>query len=200
MYDKFLEPLFAGEKLLTNPKQIFFPLLPNGNAGSNTGMDKHKIPTTERELEGVEKFEVRFGYRLGQFFGQSSLLSDARINRWLESVGHESFEAAAESPFIQNCWHAQKAMNQGLVIAFEKNGFFSPRASEQKIQHFSRGRPAVDIVADKNHDRATGRVQYTIHVDLAEQGFQKIRAAMNISDRVNPEAIRQSRCGPLVLQ
>jgi hypothetical protein len=190
VHDKFLEPLITGEKLLTNPKQIFFPLLPNGNAGSNSGMDKQKIPATERELEGVEKFEVRFWYRLGQFFGQSSLLSDARINRWLESVGYESFEAAAESPFIQNCWHAQKAMNQGFVIALQKNGFLGPLASEQKIQHFSRGRSPVDIVANKNYDRATGWVQCTIHVDLAEQGCQKVSAAMNISDRVNPEPIR----------
>jgi len=59
---------------------------------------------------------------------QSSLLSGARINRWLESVGHESFETAAESPFRQNCWHAQKAVNQGLVIALQKNGFSGPLA------------------------------------------------------------------------
>ena len=71
-------------------------------------MDKQKIPATERELEGFEKFKVRFGYRLGQFFGQSSLLSGAWINRWLEPVGHESLETAAETPFIQNCWRAQK--------------------------------------------------------------------------------------------
>jgi len=190
MHDKFLERLFTGEKLLTNPKQIFFPLLSNGNAGSNTGVDKQKITTTERELEGVEKFKVRFGYRLGQFFGQSSSLSGARINRWLESVGREGFETTAESPFIQNCWRAQKAMNEGLVIALEKNAFFGSRASEQKIQHFFRGRSPVDVVANKNHDRATGWVQGTIHVDLAKQGCQKISAAMNISDRVNPEPIR----------
>ncbi len=153
-------------------------------------MDKQKIPATERELEGVEKFEVRFGYRLGQFFGQSSLLSDARINRWLESVGHESFETAAESPFIQNSWFAQKAMNEGLVIALEKNRFFGPLASGQKIQHFSRGRSPVDIVANKNHDRAIGWVQCTIHVNLAKQGCQTISAAMNISDRANPAPIR----------
>src|SRR5258708_30834247 len=107
MHDKFLERLFTGEKLLTNPKQIFFPLLSNGNAGSNTGMDKQKIPTTERELEGVEKFEERFGYRLGQFFRQSSFLSCTRINRWLEPVRYESFDTAAESPFIPHCLHAQ---------------------------------------------------------------------------------------------
>ena len=190
MHDKFLEPLITGEKLLANPKQIFCALLSNGNAGSNTGMDKQKIPTTERELEGVERFEVRFGYRLGQFFGQSSLLSGTRINRWLEPVGYESFETAAESPFIQNCWRAQKEMNEGLVIALEKNGFFGSRASEQKIQHFFRGRSPVDVVANKNHDRATGWVQCTIHVNLTKQGCQKISAAMNISDRVNPEPIR----------
>jgi len=40
VHDKFLESLFAAEKLLANPKQIFFPLLANGNAGSNTGVDK----------------------------------------------------------------------------------------------------------------------------------------------------------------
>jgi hypothetical protein len=81
-------------------------------------------------------------------------------------------------------------MNEGLVIALEKNSFFGSFASEQKIQHFSRGRSPVDVVADKNHDRATGWVQGTIHVDLAKQGCQKISAAMNISDRVNPEPIR----------
>ena len=81
-------------------------------------------------------------------------------------------------------------MNEGLVIALEKNSFFGALASEQKIQHLARGRSPVDIVANKNHDRATGWVQCTIHVDLAEQGCQKISAAMNISDRVNPEPIR----------
>ena len=74
--------------------------------------------------------------------------------------------------------------------ALEKNGFFGSRASEQKIQHFFRGRSPVDVVANKNHDRATGRVQSAILVDLQKQGFQKISAAMNISDRVNPEPIR----------
>src|SRR5712671_5870324 len=153
-------------------------------------MDKQKIPTTERELERVEKFEVRLGYRLGQFLGQSSLVSDARINRWLESVGHESFETAVESPFIKNCWLAQKAMNEGLVIASEKNRFFCPLVSQQKIQYLSRGWPPVNIVANKNHDRTTGRIQSAILVDLQKQGFQKISAAMNISDRINPEPIR----------
>ena len=190
MHDKFLEPLFTGEKLLANPKQIFFHLLSNGNAGPNTGVDKQKIPATERELEGVKKFKVRFGYGLGQFFGQSSLLSGAWINRRLEPVGQESFEAAAESPFIQNCRRAQKEMNEGLMIALEKNSFFGSFAFEQKIQHLSRGRSPVDVVANKNHDRATGWVEGTIHVDLAEQGCQKIGAAMNISDRVDPEPIR----------
>ena len=190
MHDKFLEPLFAGEKLLTNPEEIFLPLFPNGNARSNTSVDKQEIPAIEREPEGIEKFKVRVGYGLGQCFGQLSLLRDARINRWLEPVGHKSFEAAAESPFIQNCWLAQKAMNEGLVIALEKNSFLGPPASEQEIQHFSRSRPPVNIVADKDHDRAIGRVQCTIHIDLVKQARQEIGAAMNISDRVNPEPIR----------
>ena len=200
VHDKFLEPLFAGEKLLTNPKQIFFLLLANGNAGSNTGVDKQKIPAIEREIEGVEKFKVPFGYGLRQFFGQLPLLRDARINRWLEPVGHEGFETAVEPPFIQNGWRAQKATNEVVVIAPEKDSLFGPLASEQKIQHLSRGRSPVDIVANKNHDRATGWVQRAVRVDLAKQGFQKISAAVNISDRVYPDAIRQSRCGPLVLQ
>jgi hypothetical protein len=82
-------------------------------------------------------------------------------NGRLEPVGQESFEATAESPFSQNGWRAQKAMNEVLVIALEKDSFFGPLASEQKIQHFFRGRSPVDIVANKNHDRATGwyRVQ-----------------------------------------
>jgi hypothetical protein len=109
------------------------------------------------------------------------LLGGAWINRWLEPVGHESFETAAESPFIQNRWRAQKEMNKGLMIALEKNSFFGSLASKQKIQHFSRGRSPVDVVANKNHDRATGWVQGTIHVDLAEQGCQKIGAAYRTS-------------------
>jgi hypothetical protein len=40
VHNKFLEPPFAAEKLLANPKQIFVPLLANGHAGSNTGVDK----------------------------------------------------------------------------------------------------------------------------------------------------------------
>jgi len=35
-------------------------------------------PTTDEILRDLREFEVRFGYILGQFFGQSSLLSDAR--------------------------------------------------------------------------------------------------------------------------
>ena len=33
-------------------------------------------------------------------------------------------------------------------------------------------------------------MQSAIFVDLQKQGFQKIGAAMNISDRINPEPIR----------
>jgi hypothetical protein len=150
----------------------------------------NKIPAIERKIEGFEKCKVPFGYRLGEFVGQPRSLKGVRINRWLEPVGHKSFEAAAESPCIQNRWLGQKAMNEGLVIASQKNRFFGPLVSEQKIQYFSRGWPPVNIVANKNHDRTTGCGQFAIHVDLAEQHYQKISAAVNISDRVNPEPIR----------
>jgi hypothetical protein len=131
-----------------------------------------------------------FGHGHGQFFGQPCSFKGVRINRRLKPVGHKSFETAGESPFIKNCWLAQKAMNEGLVIASQKNRFFYPLVSQQKIQYLSRGWPPVNIVANKNHDRTTGRVPSAILVDLQKQGFQKISAAMNISDRINPEPIR----------
>src|ERR1700687_935431 len=90
-------------------------------------------------------------------------------------------------------------MNVGFVIAFEKNAFFGPFVCQQKIQYFSRGGSPVDIVTKENNDRAIGWIQSAVHVDLSKQGFQKIRAAMNIPDRVNSEPLRQSSGSLVVL-
>src|SRR5471030_627002 len=101
VHHKFLEPLFPGEEFLANPKQIFFALHLNRNAGSNTGMHKQKFTTTETGIESFEKLQMSFGYGHGQFFGQLSLFESVRINRWHKSVGYESFETAALPPFIE---------------------------------------------------------------------------------------------------
>ncbi len=101
----------------------------SGTPGRIPAWTKQKVPATEREIEGFQKFNMPFGYRHGQFFGQPCSFTRVRINRRLKPVGHKSFETAAESPFIKNCWLAQKAMNEGLVIASQKNRFFCPLVS-----------------------------------------------------------------------
>ena len=84
--DKAFERLFAAEKLLTNPEQIFFLLLSNGNAGSNAGMYKQEIPAAEREIERFQKLKMLPGDGSCQFFSELCLFGSVRIYRRLEPV------------------------------------------------------------------------------------------------------------------
>src|SRR6185437_13483211 len=89
----------------------------------------------------------------------------------------------------------EEVEQDGLVIALEEMRLEALRqAAEQRLDHATAVRPAIDIVAEK-HERATfGLIAVSrIGLDPAEQRFVQIAPAMNISHRVKELAFRQ--CG-----
>jgi hypothetical protein len=80
--DKVFEWLLAERKLLAKPKQIFFLLLSNGNAGSNAGMDKQQIPAAEREIPETA-WRCYIGHRVDRSSGSPLL---AAVEAFIENL------------------------------------------------------------------------------------------------------------------
>ena len=80
------------------------------------------------------------------------------------------------------------------MIAPQKDRLSGALAIQQQIEHLPRAWSAVDIVADKDQNRTAARIKRAVSVDLRQQRFQQVGAAMNIPDRIHPQSIGQSRC------
>lgn len=56
--DDFSEVPLMQQKVLTDPKQIFFPLLPEWNAWPYAGMDKEEVSECERRFQTAEEMAM----------------------------------------------------------------------------------------------------------------------------------------------
>jgi hypothetical protein len=82
------------------------------------------------------------------------------------------------------------------VVAFQENRITAAAAIDQQVERQSRVRSAVDIVAEIYLDRAMRSAMRDVGVDDPEHLLEQMCAAVNIADRIDSRAIRQSRLGP----
>jgi hypothetical protein len=75
------------------------------------------------------------------------------------------------------------------VVAAQKDCLVILSPAQQKIKHVSRTRSPVDIVSDKDGDWPNRWTPSAISID-ALYPVQKVRAAVNISNSINSDAVR----------
>ena len=75
------------------------------------------------------------------------------------------------------------------MISFEENRLVMPASIDQKINRLAGFRPAIDIVAEEDVDRAHRSRIGEISVDHSEHFLKQIGAAVNVGDRVDPNSV-----------
>lgn len=81
MNDVFAEVFLTAEKLLADPQQVCFLLLPQGYTGPDTGMNEEEVSTGERQTQALQKFEMLRRQRGGQLPYQGMLFLVVRFRR-----------------------------------------------------------------------------------------------------------------------
>lgn len=87
--------------------------------------------------------------------------------------------------FVEEC------LEYGLMVAAQANGLPPHKADCEEIEHTSRIRPAIDIVAEINFDDVLNRPAADIVVDARDSLRQQIRASMNIAHGVDARVRRR---------
>ena len=77
----------------------------------------------------------------------------------------------------------------GFMVAFEKNPLVCTIARNQPFENFLRRRSAIDIVTKKNCDRMLAWICRDVCFDAIQEACEKVRAAMDISNRINAHSI-----------
>src|SRR5271163_2981675 len=133
--------------------------------------------------------------------GQSSVKGGCELNlrgrisvdRWRNPERHQCFKTSEPLPIVEEGRIGHKVNHIGLVVTFEENASMCAFALDQAVQHLSRSRTAINVIAKKDLNRMTNRILYQIRIDALENLIEKIRPAMDIADRVNTNAIGHSR-------
>src|SRR5260370_37986400 len=86
MDDDLAERLFVEQKILSDPEQIRFALLPKRNARTHAGMYEEIVAARERGGEAVEKSTMEFGQRAFERRRKLELLALVGIDRGFEAV------------------------------------------------------------------------------------------------------------------
>lgn len=80
-----------------------------------------------------------------------------------------------------------------LVISLEEDRVSPPASFDQDLERGACVRAAIDIVAHEYLDRMGRPTAGDVGVDHPQHGLQQMRAAVNIGDGVDPNAVRQLR-------
>ena len=75
------------------------------------------------------------------------------------------------------------------MVTFKENRFVSSASIDQKIYRPPGFRPAIDVVAEKDVDRAHGTRISEISVNYSEHLLKQIGAAMDVADRIDPNPV-----------
>lgn len=81
------------------------------------------------------------------------------------------------------------------MVAFQEHRVAAASAPDREVERRSRVRPAIDVIAKEDLDRAVWLAVGDIGVDDLKHLFEQVSAAMNVADCINPNAIRQFRPG-----
>jgi len=84
----------------------------------------------------------------------------------------------------------QKLQQRLLMVSLEEHAFESRhRIIAQTVEHLPGLKPAIDIIAEENHNGAGGGLSAGIRAHLIEKRAQQVVAAVNIADRIEAEPL-----------
>ena len=141
--------------------------------------------------EAAQEVDVRGGDRAPHDLHQLARRLAAHACR-VDSVALQTFQAAEPQPAGDHTAVAiDDAQQDFLVIAEDEN---RPNAGavvgSKAFDDLSRAGAPVDEVADEDEQRLGYRAVLKIGVDFRQQIFEKIMAAVNVSDHVCPISSR----------
>ena len=79
------------------------------------------------------------------------------------------------------------------MVSAKEDRFVKLPPLQQQIEHISRVRSPVDIVADKDDDRTADRTVRTIGIDCGQQPLQKIGAAVYVTHGIYSDTFGERR-------
>ena len=109
------------------------------------------------------------------------------------AIGDQCFQPAKTRPAIEQARITEALDRYQLVIALQKNTLVFFAVGDQSIDCFSRGRPPIDIIAQKNENRSGDGPARHVGVDTGQKLIEQVEAAVNIADRINPQICRYRR-------
>src|SRR3954466_2052346 len=117
-----------------------------------------------------------------------------------DPVGGQGFQTSKAHPTLKKSAITQATDGDLLVVAFQENTFVCLGMCDQAVDGLARRRPAIDIVAQKNANRSGGGTRRHVVADPRQQFIEKVEAAMDVADGVNPYTGRQRRTPSLDLK
>src|SRR3954453_16435553 len=163
--DIFAEASFGLEEFLADPEHVLLFLTFQGYARLDAGVHKEEVATREGRAELLKKRKMLRRKRLPQPFDQLNLLLRRRIHCRVDAVGNKGQQASVATPFLQPCRVLEDLEQEHFVIALEAHCLMRLRALDQEINHSTRVRAPVDIVAKKHLDRSFGSGPSKVGVD-----------------------------------
>ena len=137
---------------------------------------------------------------LAQFLPHRLDPAPSRLRGRIDVIGPHGFVAAELAPEIADVLPREKIPKDEIMIAHEARGRRQVAGRRDKpVQHAGTVAAAIDIVAEIDEMRLRGGPVAQILPDAAPEQVEKIRAAVNVADRIDAFAIgeRNARRGLL---
>ena len=110
-----------------------------------------------------------------------------RIDRWRNPIRHQRLETPKALPALEAGRVGYKAGHKSLMVAFEKNRPMGAIARHQLVDHLSRRGSTIDIITKKDLNTLRNRIFCQIRVNAFEHLLKKIRATVDVADRINAD-------------
>jgi len=163
--DDFSEIILGEQKILSNPEQICLILIFEGDARSDTGVNKKEIAAEEPSAQGGQEDVVGLGEDVGERPGDPFLF--VLIEIWLRHnpVGQQGLHSAEFPPLLQHHWIMEELGQNRLVVPFQIDRLVKQAPVDQTVDDLTGSRPAIDIVPEKHFNRARYRAGSEVGVD-----------------------------------
>jgi len=124
---------------------------------------------------------------------QLGLRDCVRIDGRREPIRHQRLQTTNALPITEDGWLADKLGQKSLVVAFEKDHPMRAIAGDQSVQDPARIWSTIDVIAKKDFKAIRNRSFCQIGIDVVKHPVEQIRAAMDVADSINANAIGHSR-------
>lgn len=173
----------AVEELITNPDQIICILMFDRNIRTNARMHEQEISATELVAQALHDQFVCTRKRVEKAAMQIACCLRSVVQ--LDTVGRKCLHAAQLLPVLQDGRILQKTFHHSFVVAAQAHRAIGDEPHREQIEHRSRVRSAIDIVAEIDFDRMRDRPAPYVVVDARNYFAQQIGAAVDVTDRID---------------